>query len=406
MKQSNKKDLAPIVQSTPPNDEMNDYYEAISERCGIFQVILYFFLLMFVSLSLLANTDRITYQNFYYFVKDLGAMAEQVDVLHTDSVSYPTDVSQSFSLYRKGLAVAGNNSVTLFTANGREIFSKNIRYQNPVALGSGKYLLVYELGGTQYSLYNSYTQIHTGKTENPIRGAAISPSGVYAILTQTEQHPSVVELYDSDFAILNRYTYFSYVGDMAISDRGNFLAVVLSDTDKGSFYNTLRVYEPGKTEIYSEVTFGSSLAYSLSFTDSGDLVTLCSDGVYFTGVKGKILAEHSFDGRVLQCADTGEWGCAVVLKEHRNSSENDVIVFDKKGEMRYNEAVGEAIGSVALYKNTLYLKLSDGVTRCDLTSKEIQKIACETDYRTLLALDENNVLLCSSKKAVYYRFTK
>ncbi len=406
MKKSKQTDLVPITESAQKNGAMNDYYEAISERCGIFQVILYFFLLVFVSLSLLANTDKITYQNFYYFVKDLGAMAEQVDVLHTDSVSYPTDASQSFSLYRRGLAVAGNNSVTLFTANGKEIFSKNIRYQNPVALGSGKYLLVYELGGTQYSIYNSYTQIHTGKTDNPIRGAAISPSGMYAILTQTAQNPSVVELYDSNFDILNRYSYSAYVGDMAISDRGTYLGVVLSDTDKGQFYNTLRVYEPGKTEIHSEVTFGNGLAHSLSFTDSGDLVTLCSDGVYFSSVKGKILAEHSFDGRILQCAETGEWGCAVVLKKYRNSSENRVIVFDKRGEMLYNESIGETIGAVTLYKNVLYLKLSDGLAKCDLTDKTVQRIACETDYRTLLAVDEKNVLLCSSKKAVYYRFSK
>ena len=406
MKKSNKKEVAPIVDSRSGSGEMNDYYEAISERCGIFQVILYFLLLAFVALSLISNTDRITYQNFYYFVKDLGAMAEQVDVLHTDSLSYPTDASQSFSLYRKGLAVAGNNSVTLFTANGREIFSKNIRYQNPVAMGSGKYLLVYELGGTQYSLYNSYTQIHTGRTNAPIRGAAISSSGVYAILTQTAQSPSVVELYDSDFAILNRYTYSSYVGDMAISEKGSYLAVVLSATDNGSFYNLLRVYEPGKTEIYSEARFGNGMAHSLSFTDSGDLVTLCSGGVCFASPKGKILAEYSFDGQVLQCAEVGQWGCVAVLKKNRNSPENTVIVFDKKGEVRYNETVDEPIGSASLYKSTLFLKLSDGVARCDLASKTVQRISCETDYRAMLVVDEANILLCSSKKAVYYRFIK
>ena len=160
---------------------VNDYYESVSERYGVAQVILYMALLAFVSISLLSNTGLITYQNLYYFFKDLNASAETVDVLHTDAVSYPTDVSQSFALYRQGLAVAGNTSVTVFTATGRQVLSQSIQYQNPVAVGSGKYLLVYELGGTQYSLYNSYTQIFSGRTQEPLRGAAVSSSGMYAL---------------------------------------------------------------------------------------------------------------------------------------------------------------------------------------------------------------------------------
>ena len=120
----------------------NDYYESVSAGLGIGQVVLYLALFAFVILSFFRNTELITYQNFYYFFKDLNASAETVDVLASDSVSYPTSDEQSFALYRKGLAVAGNNGVTLFTATGRQTLSKSFQYQNPIAVGSGKYLLV------------------------------------------------------------------------------------------------------------------------------------------------------------------------------------------------------------------------------------------------------------------------
>ena len=172
----------------------NEYYEAVSQRFGLAQVFLYLALLAFVAVSLLTNTNLITYQNLYYFVKDLNATTERVDVLHSDAISYPTDVSQDFALYRQGLAVAGNTSVTVFTSTGRQTVSRNVQYQNPVAVGTGKYLLVYELEGNQYSLYNSYTQIHTGKSSAPIRCATMSPCGMYAVVTESEQYSSVVEL--------------------------------------------------------------------------------------------------------------------------------------------------------------------------------------------------------------------
>ena len=62
------------------DNPMNEYYENISVRLGIAQVVLYLLLFSFVILSFFANTDLITYQNFYYFFKDLGATADSVDM--------------------------------------------------------------------------------------------------------------------------------------------------------------------------------------------------------------------------------------------------------------------------------------------------------------------------------------
>ena len=47
----------------------NPYYERISEKLGILQVVLYLSLLAFVVLSFFMNTNLITYQNFYHFLK-------------------------------------------------------------------------------------------------------------------------------------------------------------------------------------------------------------------------------------------------------------------------------------------------------------------------------------------------
>ena len=144
----------------------NEYYENISAGLGILQVILYLSLFAFVVFAFLTNTNLITYQNFYHFFQDLNASAERVDIFSHDSLSYSTDEEQSFTLYRKGLAVAGNTGVTIFSATGRQLVSHGIQYNDPVAVGSGKYLLVYERGGKQYSLYNANTQMHAGETES------------------------------------------------------------------------------------------------------------------------------------------------------------------------------------------------------------------------------------------------
>ena len=71
--------------------ERNEYYENISARLGIAQVVLYLSLFAFVVLSFIANTEMVTYQNFYRFFQDLTASAERVDIFEGDSLSYATD---------------------------------------------------------------------------------------------------------------------------------------------------------------------------------------------------------------------------------------------------------------------------------------------------------------------------
>ena len=52
----------------------------------------------------------------------------------------------------------------------------------------------------------------------------------------------------------------------------------------------------------------------------------------------------------------------------------------------------------------VFLKQPDGVLRIKSADGAETKVPCTTDQRTLLAVDETRVLLCSPQKAVYYRF--
>lgn len=392
---------APIELSNP----QNEYYEAVSERCGLAQVVLYLALLAFVAVSFLLNTDLITYQNLYYFAKDLNAATENVDVLHTDSINYPTDTSQSFALYRQGLAVAGNTSVTIFTATGRQTVSKNVQYQNPVAVGTGKYLLVYELDGTSYSLYNSYTQIHSGKTDSPIRCATMSASGMYAIVTESEQYASVVRLYSRNFELINQYRYNGYVTDVAINEKGSFLSVLMSRMENGAFVTTLNVYEPKKDTVYSQCEVSRSLGVRCGFTDTGTVTVLSTDGVYSVSVGGKLISQYRFEGKDIKAFDLSDNGSAIVLKNNRGLSDNQVVIFDKDGKVTYQTAVSQTVRSVVSSKGDAYLMCSDGLLKIRGSDGVRTFVSCETEGRALLVTNDGRALLCSPQKAVYENFT-
>ena len=383
---------------------LDAYYEGISERFGITQVILYLSLLVFVVFSLIGNTGLLTYQNFYYFFKDLGASAETVDVLHTDGLSYPTDSAQSFTLYRQGLAVAGNTSVTVFTPSGRQVISQKLQYSNPMAVGSGKYLLVYEADGLQYSLYSSYAQVRTGKSRNPIRAAAVSESGAYLLLSASDEFPSEMELYDDSFERIGYFTLSSYVTDVAINQKGTVFAFLTAEVSGGSYATSVHLYETGRSEPVAVTSLGDGLGLSCAFTDSGNLSVISSDGVRFLSPRGALTGEYRLGGMQIQSADQNGDGCALILKKNGISSKKDAIVFDKSGKMLYNDSITETADGIRLAGSTVFLLCGDGVVRIRTENGRTQKIACVTDRRTMLAYDDSCVLICSSKRAVFCRF--
>lgn len=383
----------------------NEYYETVSARFGVAQVALYLFLFAFVIFSFFRNTNLITYENFYHFFKDLNASAQTVDLRGAESVSYPMDTEQSFALYREGLAVAGSDSVTVFTSSGRQAVSRTLdHYRNPVAVGSGKYLLVYELGGTRYSLYNFYARIHTGSAEQPIRAAAVSDSGAYALISSSEQYDSVVSLYDDRSKLVNRYNKNGYVMDVDINARGDLVAIATSNAVGGAFSTELELFEPGKSEHRASVTLTDTLALDCMFLGNSNVALLHSNGIAFMSGNGEILKNHGLEGGTVGKISSDGERLAVCLTPASVSEQNTVAVFDKTGKTVYHQAVTETVLQSAICGDRLYLLHGEGVLCIHLQSGTVTSLACDTKDRVLLAPSEREAVLCSAQKAVYLRF--
>ena len=401
-----KQKLFALVRRKNPereNDVRSTYYETASVRFGIAQVVLFLALLAFVILSLLNNRELVTYENFYYFFKDLNAV--NLDLYDADTVNYPTDEIQSFTLYRKGLAVGGNNSVSIFTQSGRQLVSASVSYRNPVAIGSGKYLLVFDLGGNGYSLYNSYSQIHSGNTDDPIAAGAISPSGSFAIATRSEQDTlSTVSLYNDRFTLVNRYKKSGYVMDLSINDKGNLLAILLSDVSGGQYETSVFLYVPGESTHKASVMLESGLGISCNFTSSASLAVLSEKGIDYISYSGARSHVSDFGTKRILAADASSDGLAVCLTGESRLDPNQLLVFDKNGRQLYKASGMRNFTSLSRVGKTLYC-LSDGmIERLNLSSGNWESMPHVTNETTLLALGGDSFLLCSSQKAKILTF--
>ncbi len=386
-----------------PTAPESAYYEKISERFGILQILLYVSLFAFVVVSLLFNTHLITYQNFYLFFKDLNASVELPTAGNTDVLTYQTGKEMDFTLYRGGLAVTTENSITLFSATGRQTLSRTVSYRDPVSVGAGKYLLVYEQGGYNYSLFNSYTQIFEGKSEYPINDAAVSDSGIYALVTGSKTHTTEVTLYSERFSVINRYQKNGYVTDVAIEKDGKYVAVLTVGAKDGFAESELMLCIPGEGESAASLSV-NAMGWMLSFTDNDRIAVLFDTGLYFYNTRCQEINSYSFDSQRLLHADVGTNGAALCLSRDGIDRENRLLLFDKNGKLLYAHNTYENVYGISRCENALYWTTDTHVWRMNRKNGKTDSTVVSTSDMYLLAVDGREALLCSPQKAEYITF--
>ena len=173
------------------------YYATVSARFKVAQRILVLLLVVFLLFSIFANIREITYSNLYYFVRDFGN-AVDMESTNYETLSYDVYRDQTFSLYRGGIAAVSPSNVSVFTATGRRTLKSRSDYVVPYAVTSSNYLLVYDISGNTFSLYNSFSKVHTESFDYPITDAAISDSGVFALLSRSSANKSTLYVYNDN----------------------------------------------------------------------------------------------------------------------------------------------------------------------------------------------------------------
>lgn len=391
------------AQATPPVTEHitdSGYYREISHRYTSVQVVLLMTLAVFVGVSLIRNAEAMSVDQLVYFIKDIGNSMEMGERAASGTLVYSADDSNCFGLYRRGLTVLGKNKMTIFTATGRESYSEAVSFVNPRVVGDGRYLLAYDLGQKEYRLYNSFTCLRKETTTSPIRGASVSATGYYCLITDGDVHTSEVTLYNSSFHMINRYRFQEYTVCAALREDGGKLATASVFSDGGVLVTRIMVATPGKDKEDASWDCSDLYPVSLSFSDDGNVMLLSTDGFYVYSAEGKLLSkQHFFADEVLFHRLSAD-GC--VLFEKANFYDEKILVraFDKSGQMLYNITCEGAVEDALLTGETLLILREDGIFLCDSKTPEGREIPLAGTYTHLMGLDSSDVYACGTAKAI------
>ncbi len=378
------------------------YYATVCAWYKVLQRVFLALLAVFSIVSVTVNFRHITYDNFFFLIKDFSA-AVDTESVNYETLSYDASSDQSFCLYRGGLAVVSRSNVSAFTATGRRTLNNNDAYSKPFAVSSDKYLLVYDMGDGNMSIYNSFAKVYSEKLDYPVTAADFSEEGSFAILTRSEKYESEIIVYDKDFEKLVNYKKGSFAVDLSLSDDASKLGAVYCDSDNGIISTKVLFYDLEKHEKLYEYTYTGEFPLSCSFLDGGGFAVV-TDGavrIFDKAFTEKGESESYSLGTVSAVWCEGDYA-AVSVNDGISGDKNKLIVFDKKGNLIYNDTIHSYVEQLALSSGYAFIKNADGVRRIDLRDSTYEQQ--DSQDGKMLIYDGKTALVCAEAKAVYLKF--
>ena len=366
-------------------------------------MILLVALTLFILVSLMINSSWISYDNFYFFFKNFGNYITTPDS-NIENIIYDTGNFYDFELFNGKLAVAGSSGFALYTDSGRTVFKTDETVASPKIEASERYMMVYDIGGKEYRIYNLFTEVYAETLSYSIYGASLADDGSYSVITGDGLHQSSVNVYNDKFELIRSIGRASYVVDTSLSPSGDRVAVLSYTQSGGQFITKLYLSKTSKEEGYADISINGCFPLYCSFTEKGDINVVCNDRIVSYNTSGKLISEYAFDDGVkILNVDINRYGCAVLLD---GEEKNSLIMFDRNGKIIYNNTLTDSVEDIAVYDGYIYLLEPHQVVRINASTDERESAFRDTTGDvTMLVENTERVLLCmrSGAKCIEYR---
>lgn len=371
--------------------EYNSYYLRISRGYKAAKFITLAIFLGYLIFMMCMYRSAITYDNLMYLVRDFET---DIDVSSRgfEGIVYPASEKMSFTLYKDRLARATVSDFTLYNTTGSVELDYDHSMENPSIEAGDKYALVYDIGGTSYSLYNTIARVSTKHTEFAIQGADICDSGAFALITRSKENRYVVTFYDDSFRELTKVYKDKYVTDVSVSNKGDRYALVSCDVQGNDFLTEIMCAEV-RSDTYTGFTLEGLLPLSVEWFDDGSFVVVCDGAAVFVNGDGTMKNRLDFGDMKIVTAYVSDNRLLVTGTENSVGSDSKGMVCDTEGSIVMRFDHDGKISSAVLSDNYVFYLSGEEIFRTDMNGEIVSKES--PAYAKTLVPCFDNVAVCT-----------
>ena len=377
------------------NSNAETFSEKKVKKFRVYKFITILVLVLFLLGGLILFENDITVENLRYLVKYLdfssaGAFFEE------SVIPYNADSGNQFFVFRGDLALVNAGGVTLFDRRGSAVMTDSFKMSSPACVCGDRYLAVYDLGGHQVRIYNSFSLLYEKTFDYMVQSVSVNGDGAFCVVTSKKNYHSAVYVFDRDFK--ETYQWLSadkYAVDAYLSDQ-DVLTVSAIRSEDGELVSDLIELKIGNKDPVSTFSVKDELPLAHDSRRNGTF--LITDKALRWIKKGKEERIQTFpDGSIKKFA-MGKKRFAVLQDELSVGVNFNLHIYDLEMNEISSHKFSVSIRDIEILNDTVYV-LTHSELYVIRDGKDTVEIPLSEDYLDLGVLSKDSVILCSDTQA-------
>lgn len=318
------------------------------------------------------------------------------------SGSYPLDLesADTLNVVSKGsyYYVLSDSKITAFSNAGKELFSYVHGFEKPVLKTSSTRALVFNQGENDVLIFDLKELKTSFTTERPIITAAISDSGVFGVVTDSDNYSSAVSIYSKkEKLIYEWYSSEGTVNNLAISPNGKKIAVSLFTSEVGHYDSKLNILKFDSADAVFSKEYSGTLVYSIDSYNAGGMSLLTSNGFEYIKWSNYKLKKYSNDYHVSMFRKTTN-ASLVVLNRENDKTDNRIAIFNSQGELKSEVKFSGILNDIQISKGNIYCLTDTEIFLLNDEGKVLRQAECGFGGVRIAVVNTNSVAVITDNK--------
>ena len=381
-----------------PQAPVNKRYKHAAVAVGITKyIVITVFFLFFMAMTLIYSS-QISIENYRYILKDMNVKIP-TGIEEYGDIYYVADMEQSYAIYRDDFVCVGRSALEVVDLTGKEIQNTAVKYVNPRLVTSGKYMLVYDLSNTQYSIFNTFSCLGSVNTDYPVSCADMNDDGYYLIVSRNAEYKSTVTVYNKEMKQVYEYkTNERNVYDVHLYDDGSF-ALYTCKSENGLYCSEIIKGSIKEQEVRTVFKRNGTMMLEAEHSSDGKVSVLCNDAIlFFSG--DELISEYNYFGRVCRRFAAGDGNTAAVLSTEGAGADSVLTVFDEDGKVIYEGSSNSDISALYCNEKNVYSIYTGNVQRFEINTGKTYVFDSGYETKGLVFVD-NEVILAATAGSAY-----
>ncbi len=352
-----------------------------------------------VALSFIFN-DRITTENLGLLFSGMSFRFPGEEAVF-ETVRFDADMEMDYDVFRDCFAVVTTASLRLYDHRGNIVTEEALKMEDPVLSSGKEYLMVYDKEGTSYVICNALSVVYKSDDVHTLYFAGMNDDGSYYVCCSSEDHPTVIQVYNRSFRLKRELKYDRYpLAGIMSEDGGKMLFLSYRSGKNGQLEGYVNIYDmTGETVVLLEQAY-DELPLDGVFLVDGGMAVVFESGIRFYDEQGTETVFLSFPYSAPVKLAMSAQMIAVSFDENKVHGTSNIVLYDTK-EKRLFDTVKHVGRIERLYVSSERLFITEEEKTSIYDSKTMKTMILDLPFPDkLIFTEEKDVLFfCYGNKA-------